>query len=158
MERSPEFRQLLIGMSTNRYFPPSGTAGFARSFVNGNSRVPAPPPMMMARVRWVVPGGSAGACIALMWPQTGFAARKIFAASEKSLVHAVVIPSREDGEGPRPRWDVSEARSALTKKGDIARATALIFSGIRRPCAARDDGCAHSSTALERAPEAENML
>src|SRR2546428_646364 len=43
-----------------RYFPPSGTAGFARSFVNGNKRVPAPPPMMMASVRWVVPGGSAG--------------------------------------------------------------------------------------------------
>src|SRR5438094_8425465 len=78
MERSPEFRQLLIGISTNRYFPPRGTAGFARSLVNGKSRVPAPPPMMMARVRWVVPGGSAGACIALMWPQTGFAARKIF--------------------------------------------------------------------------------
>src|SRR5437879_11241668 len=46
-----------------RYFPPSGTAGFARSFVNGNKRVPAPPPMMTARVRCVVPGGSAGVVI-----------------------------------------------------------------------------------------------
>src|SRR6267143_308001 len=64
MERSPEFRQLLIGISTMRYFPPSGTAGFARSFVNGNKRVPAPPPMMTARVRCVVPGGSAGVEIA----------------------------------------------------------------------------------------------
>src|SRR5205823_6808538 len=60
IERSPEFRQLLIGMSTMRYFPPSGTAGFARSFVKGNKRVPAPPPMTMASVRCVVPGGSAG--------------------------------------------------------------------------------------------------
>jgi hypothetical protein len=50
-------------MSTIRYFPPSGTAGFARSFVNGNKRVPAPPPIMMASVRCVVPGGSAGAYI-----------------------------------------------------------------------------------------------
>jgi hypothetical protein len=25
----------------------------------------------------------------------------------------IVIPSREDGEGPRPRWDISEVRSAL---------------------------------------------
>src|SRR5947208_8751196 len=79
MERSPEFKQLLIEISTIRYLPPSGTAGLARSFVNGNSRVPAPPPMMMARVRWVVPGGRAGACMALMWAQTGFAARKFFA-------------------------------------------------------------------------------
>jgi hypothetical protein len=37
-------------MSTKRYLPASGTAGLARSFVKGNSRVPAPPPMMMARV------------------------------------------------------------------------------------------------------------
>src|SRR5260221_13372674 len=43
-------RQLLIGMSTSLYFPPSGTAGLARSCVRGKSRVPAPPPMMMARV------------------------------------------------------------------------------------------------------------
>ena len=40
--------QLLTGTSTNRYFPPIGTAGFARSFVSGNNRVPAPPPMMTA--------------------------------------------------------------------------------------------------------------
>src|SRR6266567_7310782 len=59
IERSPEFRQLLIGISTMRYLPPSGTAGFARSFVNGNKRVPAPPPMTMASVRWVVSGGNA---------------------------------------------------------------------------------------------------
>jgi len=43
-------RQLLIGMSTKRYLPASGTAGLARSLVKGNSRVLAPPPMMMARL------------------------------------------------------------------------------------------------------------
>src|SRR5262249_2343129 len=37
-------------MSTKRYLPASGTAGLARSFVSGNKRVPAPPPMMMERV------------------------------------------------------------------------------------------------------------
>src|SRR5581483_154704 len=49
MWRSPELMQLLIGMSTMRYLPPSGTAGFERSLVSGNRRVPAPPPMMIAR-------------------------------------------------------------------------------------------------------------
>src|SRR6059058_3165292 len=38
--------QLEIGISTMRYFPASGTAGLARSLVNGNSRVPCPPPIM----------------------------------------------------------------------------------------------------------------
>src|SRR5438093_11541081 len=47
---SPELMQLLIGISTMRYLPPSGTAGFERSFVSGKRRVPAPPPMMMASV------------------------------------------------------------------------------------------------------------
>src|SRR5216117_1321477 len=64
IERSPELRQLLIGISTSRYFPPRGTAGLARSFVKGNNRVPAPPPMMMESVRCVVPGGRAGVAIA----------------------------------------------------------------------------------------------
>src|ERR1700740_2720197 len=50
MLRMPEFRQLLIGISTRRYLPPSGTAGLALSFVNGKSLVPAPPPIMMAKV------------------------------------------------------------------------------------------------------------
>src|SRR5690242_13882964 len=43
-----------------RYLPPSGTAGLARSLVSGNNRVPAPPPITIDRVRWVVPGGNAG--------------------------------------------------------------------------------------------------
>src|SRR5438045_6978061 len=41
--------QLEIGMSTRRYLPARGTAGLARSFVNGNSRVPAPPPIITDR-------------------------------------------------------------------------------------------------------------
>src|SRR5579862_2917435 len=38
--------QLEMGISTMRYFPASGTAGLARSFVSGNRRVPWPPPIM----------------------------------------------------------------------------------------------------------------
>src|SRR6476469_1494317 len=43
--------QFEMGISTIRYFPASGTAGFERSRVSGNKRDPAPPPMMTARVR-----------------------------------------------------------------------------------------------------------
>jgi hypothetical protein len=38
--------QLEIGISTSRYLPASGTAGFARSLVSGNKRVPCPPPII----------------------------------------------------------------------------------------------------------------
>jgi len=41
--------QLEIGMSTRRYLPARGTAGFERSRVSGNSRVPCPPPMIIER-------------------------------------------------------------------------------------------------------------
>ena len=41
---NPELRQLEIGISTNRYFPAMGTAGLERVLVNGDSRVPLPPP------------------------------------------------------------------------------------------------------------------
>src|SRR5690349_17017955 len=44
-----ELMQLEIGMSTSRYLPASGTAGFERSLVRGNKRLPAPPPMITAR-------------------------------------------------------------------------------------------------------------
>src|SRR5271156_1630413 len=36
--------------STIRYLPPNGTAGFARSRVNGCSRVPCPPAIISANV------------------------------------------------------------------------------------------------------------
>src|SRR5579883_3497789 len=50
-----ELMQLLIGMSTRRYFPASGTAGLQRSMVRGARRVPRPPPMITARTFfWVV--------------------------------------------------------------------------------------------------------
>jgi len=42
--------QLEIGMSTNRYFPAIGTAGFERLSVSGASLDPWPPPKMMANV------------------------------------------------------------------------------------------------------------
>src|SRR6476660_3211580 len=46
--RRSELMQLLMGMSTSRYFPPNGTAGLDRFLVSGNRRVPAPPPMITA--------------------------------------------------------------------------------------------------------------
>ena len=49
MRRMSACRQLLIGMSISRYLPPIGTAGFERRCVSGNSRVPWPPPRMIAR-------------------------------------------------------------------------------------------------------------
>jgi hypothetical protein len=49
IRRTFEFKQLLIGMSIRRYFPPIGTAGFERRSVSGKSRVPRPPPRMIAR-------------------------------------------------------------------------------------------------------------
>ena len=36
--------QLLIGISTKRYFPAIGTAGLLLDAVNGYKREPAPPP------------------------------------------------------------------------------------------------------------------
>ncbi len=48
--------QFETGISTMRYLPASGTAGLERSLVSGKSRVPAPPPMMMASVCSVMEG------------------------------------------------------------------------------------------------------
>src|SRR3954471_24020840 len=47
MRFSPELMQFEIGISTRRYFPASGTAGFERSRVSGKRRVPCPPPIMI---------------------------------------------------------------------------------------------------------------
>src|SRR5678816_3505087 len=43
-----------MGISTSRYLPANGTAGFARSLVNGNNRVPWPPPIMTERTLLVL--------------------------------------------------------------------------------------------------------
>jgi hypothetical protein len=48
MACTPDVRQLLMGMSIKRNFPASGTAGFARLWVNGKSRAPWPPPRIAA--------------------------------------------------------------------------------------------------------------
>ncbi|MNT29362.1 hypothetical protein D3C71_1733200 [compost metagenome] len=40
----PEFKQFEIGISTKRYLPAIGTAGFERCSVKGYKRVPRPPP------------------------------------------------------------------------------------------------------------------
>jgi len=45
----PELMQLLIGISTSRYFPARGTPGLHRVAVNGWRRVPRPPPMITPR-------------------------------------------------------------------------------------------------------------
>src|SRR6185312_2033467 len=52
----PELRQLEIGMSTNRYLPAMGTAGFERLAVRGYSRVPAPPPKITDRISFDIYG------------------------------------------------------------------------------------------------------
>ncbi len=43
-----ELIQLLMGISTRRYLPAIGTAGFERLAVSGYKRVPAPPPNITA--------------------------------------------------------------------------------------------------------------
>src|SRR6185369_13163619 len=48
MRITSELMQFEIGMSTRRYLPPNGTAGFDRSWVKGNRRLPAPPPRITA--------------------------------------------------------------------------------------------------------------
>src|SRR5215217_390430 len=53
MRISPELMQLETGMSMSLYLPPSGTAGFARSFVRGASRCPAPPPRITANTSFI---------------------------------------------------------------------------------------------------------
>jgi hypothetical protein len=45
-----ELIQFEIGISTNRYLPAIGTAGFERLAVRGYNRVPAPPPRITARM------------------------------------------------------------------------------------------------------------
>src|SRR6266550_8727488 len=46
--RTSELMQFEMGMSTRRYLPPTGTAGFERCCVNGKRREPAPPPRITA--------------------------------------------------------------------------------------------------------------
>src|ERR1035438_3606311 len=48
--RRPECRQLERVKSMTRYLPPKGTAGFARSAVNGCRRDPLPPARRMVSV------------------------------------------------------------------------------------------------------------
>src|SRR5678815_526398 len=49
VRRMSELMQLESAMSTRRYLPPSGTAGFERCCVSGKRRLPAPPPRMTAK-------------------------------------------------------------------------------------------------------------
>ena len=46
----PLFKQLEIGISTNRYFPAIGTAGLLRAAVRGYNLDPAPPPRITDKI------------------------------------------------------------------------------------------------------------
>src|SRR5215212_2184092 len=48
VRRMSELMQFESAMSTSRYLPPSGTAGFDRCCVSGKRRLPAPPPRITA--------------------------------------------------------------------------------------------------------------
>src|SRR5829696_8964159 len=48
VRRISELMQFESAMSTRRYLPPSGTAGFERCCVSGKRRLPAPPPRITA--------------------------------------------------------------------------------------------------------------
>src|SRR5574338_295279 len=50
IRRRPEFKQLLRVKSMMRYFPPNGTAGFARWSVRGCRRSPLPPARTMVKI------------------------------------------------------------------------------------------------------------
>src|SRR6185369_13784003 len=49
VRRMSELMQFESAMSTSRYFPPSGTAGFDRCWVSGKRRLPPPPPRITAK-------------------------------------------------------------------------------------------------------------
>src|SRR5215208_6561890 len=66
VRRMSELMQFESAMSTSRYLPPSGTAGFDRCCVSGKRRLPAPPPRITANsfgfagIGHLVSGGSCG--------------------------------------------------------------------------------------------------
>src|SRR5207244_1961277 len=99
-------------------------------------------PMMMARVRWVVPGGRAGACIALMWPQTGFAARKILVpvkppTASSSRAAKTARDLAQDGTFPKCAA-LCETEGNIAERDSVGLWVAVF--------AARDDGRVCSST------------
>src|SRR5215204_3673854 len=49
VRRTSELMQFESAISTSRYLPPSGTAGFDRCCVSGKRRLPAPPPRITAK-------------------------------------------------------------------------------------------------------------
>src|SRR3989442_7167832 len=51
--KKPALTRLESEKSSRRYVPPKGTAGFARSAVRGNSRLPSPPARTIVRARMV---------------------------------------------------------------------------------------------------------
>src|SRR5512136_3020265 len=82
--------QLLMGMSMRRYFPAIGTAGFARSLVNGCRRDPRPPPMMTPRTSFID-----GMAASIRWGVT--AHRTDRACCTFGPGRRIVDPARRDG-------------------------------------------------------------
>src|SRR5215471_5997408 len=89
IRRMSACRQLLIGMSISRYWPPIGTAGFERCWVSGNRRDPCPPPRMMATTSLLTGIGSANGTPSL------------------SDVYATLIQGYAVVVTPRPSWTVA---------------------------------------------------
>src|SRR5664279_4353539 len=54
MRRRPELMQLLSVRSTRRNLPPKGTAPLDRSLVKGCNRSPAPPAIIITKIRSMV--------------------------------------------------------------------------------------------------------
>src|SRR6266853_3039428 len=125
MRRSPELMQFEIGISTMRYFPASGTAGFERSLVSGNRRVPAPPPMMMARLFSVIEAGI-----------------------ERLIVRRELRrPPRDDGQlRAASQLQVLKKIRRSVSKARLSKSRAKI--AVRLPLAVRSECCHHASKTM----------
>src|SRR5438094_2633977 len=135
MRRRCELMQLEIGMSTRRYLPARGTAGFERSRVSGNTRVPCPPPIMTERTLLVlvymrmplaiVKSILAGRCVSFI-PSPGREAQAATRAEErgarKSNNRALLSPGapasrRRDAGAPGERKTlVARLTSSLSRR------------------------------------------
>src|SRR5262245_53354590 len=97
--------QFEIGISTMRYLPARGTAGFARSLVSGNNRVPAPPPSTTERTRLVLGDICAMPCV----PATD------------DLLRARRLPLRANPVQPTPEGAVGRNRCRSSTPGFFNR-------------------------------------
>src|SRR3954453_14015101 len=121
MRRRSELRQLLIGMSTSRYFPPRGTAGLARSLVSGKSRVPAPPPSTTLTT-------SCGRMVEVQ------AVPRSRLAHRAAAAHAMLPPGLDLTAAPRAKHDgliLPAVRAEMDRAADRQSPAAVGASGGR---------------------------